>query len=505
MTLKFNNRLSITPVEEGGGEGGEILTVTNKSSQNVQTGDRVWINTKELEATKMGNVSIDTSFIASSFQQSNYIKYNKHFDFSKPWEFKCKVFRNDYDYGQSRNAFIYSSVDSTGESLYTAGFGLFLGAKFVFNFKVGGTEYDIGGGTVSINTTYWIKCGWSGTEYYLKYSTDDTTYTSVGTVQSTAYVTQTNDNINIGSSNWVTGFYWKGTIDLKEMSMTIDNEVVWKGVSDISPKIVDFDYYNIYTLTGTSKDNIAINASGDVVVGGYINNQDKSVTANGTYTADAGYTGLGTVNVNVTPRLGAVNIPATTSAQTVKAAPNFDGFYRVTVPAVTYAIDSNIQSRNIKDGVTILGVTGTYSGSGVSIESVIGIQPIANINAEFYLDEMQQPNLNVYMDDSTSDIMYRITGKHFQQNTFDLNSSFGTWTSDDGELTINVDCSFLDTLTYTDEYGGTGVVYPTIHAFYGYYENYSTGEFEHKIVMVNSHGCGSGIFMGEGTLTYNGM
>lgn len=33
--------------------------------------------------------------------------------------------------------------------------------------------------------------------------------------------------------------------------------------------------------------------------GGNINNQDKTITVNGTYTADSGYTGLGTVTVNV--------------------------------------------------------------------------------------------------------------------------------------------------------------------------------------------------------------
>lgn len=33
--------------------------------------------------------------------------------------------------------------------------------------------------------------------------------------------------------------------------------------------------------------------------GGTINNQDKSITENGEYTADSGYTGLGTVTVNV--------------------------------------------------------------------------------------------------------------------------------------------------------------------------------------------------------------
>ena len=36
---------------------------------------------------------------------------------------------------------------------------------------------------------------------------------------------------------------------------------------------------------------------------------------------------------------------------------------KVTVAAVTAAIDDNITAGNIKDGVTILGVTGTYDGT----------------------------------------------------------------------------------------------------------------------------------------------
>ena len=38
-------------------------------------------------------------------------------------------------------------------------------------------------------------------------------------------------------------------------------------------------------------------------------------------------------------------------------------FNQVTVPAVTAAIDANILAENIKLGVTILGVEGTYTGA----------------------------------------------------------------------------------------------------------------------------------------------
>ena len=55
-------------------------------------------------------------------------------------------------------------------------------------------------------------------------------------------------------------------------------------------------------------------------------------------------------------------ITATTSEQTVTAGEGYDGIGTVTVNAVTADIDQNIAAENIKSGVTILGVLGTYTG-----------------------------------------------------------------------------------------------------------------------------------------------
>ena len=54
-------------------------------------------------------------------------------------------------------------------------------------------------------------------------------------------------------------------------------------------------------------------------------------------------------------------IPPTTENQTVTAATG-KAFSSVTVNAVTAAIDENLIAENIKNGVTILGITGTYTG-----------------------------------------------------------------------------------------------------------------------------------------------
>lgn len=71
-----------------------------------------------------------------------------------------------------------------------------------------------------------------------------------------------------------------------------------------------------------------------------------------------------TLVVNVDTQTKAVN--PSTNSQNVTADSGYTALSRVTVNPVTSAIDSNIQAGNIKSGVTILGVTGTYTGASGS-------------------------------------------------------------------------------------------------------------------------------------------
>ena len=61
------------------------------------------------------------------------------------------------------------------------------------------------------------------------------------------------------------------------------------------------------------------------------------------------------------PTVQNVNVTPTTSKQEIKADTG-KVLGTVTVAAVTAAIDENIVAGNIKSGVTILGVTGSYTG-----------------------------------------------------------------------------------------------------------------------------------------------
>lgn len=66
----------------------------------------------------------------------------------------------------------------------------------------------------------------------------------------------------------------------------------------------------------------------------------------------------------------------TTSQQVIRPDTGYDALSQVTVGAVTSAIDSNIVAGNIKSGVTILGVEGTYSGGGAVLTPTAGDYPV---------------------------------------------------------------------------------------------------------------------------------
>ena len=208
------------------------------------------------------------------------------------------------------------------------------------------------------------------------------------------------------------------TLDSKTVDSSTVSQVVTSsedGLSSVTvnPYTVETDSSTLtqngtYTFSPVNADalsGVTVNVSVD---GQVINNQNKTVnpsTNSQSITADSGYTGLGTVTVNpmnlqtgeydpytysygyteVNPSTGydglskvkvyhpvtkSITINPSTNVQ-VKTPGEYSGEYidSVTVNGVTSSIDSNITAGNIKDGVTILGVTGNYSGSVINNQS----------------------------------------------------------------------------------------------------------------------------------------
>lgn len=111
---------------------------------------------------------------------------------------------------------------------------------------------------------------------------------------------------------------------------------------------------------------------GTVTVNPYsLQSASVKYTQNGSYTinASSGYNGLSTVDisVNVQGNLTPMTFSPDVSTKTYTAPGNYTGYSSVTIEGVTSSIDSNIIAGNIKDGVTILGVTGNYVGEPAEI------------------------------------------------------------------------------------------------------------------------------------------
>lgn len=104
----------------------------------------------------------------------------------------------------------------------------------------------------------------------------------------------------------------------------------------------------------------------DNVADAYTAAQAKGATMPATENSDNLATTISTIPTGSQPVISSLNVTPTTSAQQITAPQGTDGYSPVNVSAVTSAIDANIQAGNIKDGVTILGVTGSYTGGGAS-------------------------------------------------------------------------------------------------------------------------------------------
>ena len=90
-------------------------------------------------------------------------------------------------------------------------------------------------------------------------------------------------------------------------------------------------------------------------------------------TPDEGYNGLGQVSIPYAGILNSKTFTPSTSEQTWDAQTdtnNLVALKRVVISPVTSSIDSNIAAGNIKRGISILGVTGTFDGGTLQSKTV---------------------------------------------------------------------------------------------------------------------------------------
>ena len=270
------------------------------------------------------------------------------------------------------------------------------------NIKSGVNIFGVVGNVVESNTTTATVTPTTSVQTI----TPESPYNGFSSVTVDAVTSSIDSNISAG--NIKSGVEILGVEGTLEEKVLIDDFPVTFGANTTLPHTVDFTIYPQYDgathSTFYAPENfVAENIKSGVkimgVTGNYqgavINNQNKTVTPGAvdqSITADAGYTGLGTVTVSGDNDLVAGNIKSganifgvvgsvvelngttatvnpSTSAQVVTPESPYNGFTQVTVPAVTSSIDANISAGNIKSGVEILGVTGSYEGTAINNEN----------------------------------------------------------------------------------------------------------------------------------------
>ena len=167
-------------------------------------------------------------------------------------------------------------------------------------------------------------------------------------------------------------------------AQSIQPDSTYDGISDIQVEAVD-NSIDENIVADNIKNGVSIlgvvgTYSGS---GGSVNLQSKTVKSTTTeqnITPDSGYDGLSDVVVEPI-NLQAKQVTPSTTQQTIDVDAGYDGLSSVVVGAVDNSIDSNIIADNIKSGVEILGVTGTYEGSGGSSFEITDAQYICYNNS----------------------------------------------------------------------------------------------------------------------------
>lgn len=255
---------------------GDVVTATNTTGAAISAGDKVWLekvsggwnaknirqSAKKLRWFRVGSYASytesfinDTTGIAQGFTSSTYSvsHYFRDFDFTKPWTFHTHV----KTASSLSNRFIYSGDGNSSDGARNMGFWIRADSSVLetlFNNGVG----QIRGGTVSASTEYWLECGWTGTEYFFRYSDDGETFVNVGNnISSTTPLAMTGYQFFLGYLEWFDAPWGDGSIYLNDTYFESEGVEYWRGYF---PNITTDD------LTGFATENIAVSGTGEVKV-----------------------------------------------------------------------------------------------------------------------------------------------------------------------------------------------------------------------------------------------
>lgn len=146
------------------------------------------------------------------------------------------------------------------------------------------------------------------------------------------------------------------TLDITPSTVAQTHTPTEDGYSTVTVKAVTNTIDSNIKAANIKKDTVILGITGTLIES---NETTRNITANGTYSPEAPFTGFSSVEVAVECDVQELDIQPMVTAQEFTAEDVYHAFNPVKVAAVTADIDNNIVAGNIKKDVTILGVTGS--------------------------------------------------------------------------------------------------------------------------------------------------
>lgn len=155
--------------------------------------------------------------VVSGFSSSNYITVGTFQPLSNTWEIAGKF--NAQSAGATQIVFARTKSTYFGVRMMIS-----QAAKISLEASSNGTSNMISvtsDSTINYNTDYWFRVKFNGTQYIVDLSTDNSTWTNYITVdESTTIYDDSSNLLQIGAK---ANQYFRGSIDLKEFKITINN------------------------------------------------------------------------------------------------------------------------------------------------------------------------------------------------------------------------------------------------------------------------------------------
>lgn len=331
--------------------------------------------------TNIGNGSLDGNYNYTGASNSYLLLPNViQLSTANSWEFQTTY---KYNGGGSRPTIIgyYNNVDcKTPAIFYDGNAGIRLLAS------INGSSWDIltGGFTPVTNTTYNIKAGFTGSEYYLEYKTEnETSWTRLSVQNSTkCYCSEKFILMNLGWN--YSNYYSAGTMDLKTTKIIVNGSVVWEAVTTTSSSgFVAKATNSLYGLVKPDNASITVN---DGVISSHITSSDVTTALGYTpYNSSnpAGYTdNVGTVTSvnNIEPVNGNVTLDIPTNFVTTDTAQDISG--KKTFLGEKAILFKQNENTN-KLGFTLYNPSSTELGAFEWRPSTIGGGALLNINVPY--------------------------------------------------------------------------------------------------------------------------